>query len=183
MSYSYDYYGTGGMEIGAGYYIFSVIIVAAVIVAWWRIFSKAGEKGWKILIPVYNMYVMYKLFWKAAIFAIMIVLSIVAVIGSSVTMYGAVMSVLQGGSSTFYIGLFLLVASMIVILILDIIFYNKVSKAFGHGAGFTVGLVLLPFIFLLILAFDSSKYIGKERGQTANEQSAGIYRYREPMDR
>ena len=32
MSYSYDYYGTGGMEIGAGYYIFSVIIVAAVIV-------------------------------------------------------------------------------------------------------------------------------------------------------
>ena len=150
MSYSYDYYGTGGMEIGAGYYIFSVIIVAAVIVAWWRIFSKAGEKGWKILIPVYNMYVMYKLFWKAAIFAIMIVLSIVAVIGSSVTMYGAVMSVLQGGSSTFYIGLFLLVASMIVILILDIIFYNKVSKAFGHGAGFTVGLVLLPFIFLLI---------------------------------
>ena len=39
------------------YYIFYMI-------ANWRIFSKAGEPGWKSLIPFYNVYTEYKLMWK-----------------------------------------------------------------------------------------------------------------------
>lgn len=31
-----------------------------IVVCWWRIFSKAGQKGWKILIPIYNIYIMSK---------------------------------------------------------------------------------------------------------------------------
>ena len=34
------------------------------------------------------------------------------------------------------------------------------AKVFGKGAGFTVGLIFLPLIFLGILAFDSSEYEG-----------------------
>lgn len=33
-----------------------------------------------------------------------------------------------------------------------------VSRAYGHGVGFAVGLFFLPFIFLLILGFDSSPH-------------------------
>lgn len=36
----------------------------------------------------------------------------------------------------------------------------KLAKAFGKGAGFGVGLFLLSPIFMLILAFDNSKYQG-----------------------
>lgn len=36
---------------------------------------------------------------------------------------------------------------------------NLLSKRFGHDEGFTVGLILLPFIFYPILAFGESKYI------------------------
>ncbi|MCF7843995.1 DUF5684 domain-containing protein [Candidatus Gracilibacteria bacterium] len=36
------------------------------------------------------------------------------------------------------------------------------SKRFGFGIPFTIGLVLLPFIFLPILAFGSSMYIKPE---------------------
>ncbi len=37
---------------------------------------------------------------------------------------------------------------------------HLLSKAFGKSAGFTIGLIVLPFIFLPILAFGNSQYIG-----------------------
>ena len=37
---------------------------------------------------------------------------------------------------------------------------NLLSKSFGKEVGFTVGLILLGFIFYPILAFSSAKYIG-----------------------
>lgn len=38
--------------------------------------------------------------------------------------------------------------------------YNMISKSFGKDEGFTVGLVLLGFIFWPILGFGSAKYLG-----------------------
>lgn len=38
--------------------------------------------------------------------------------------------------------------------------YNMLSKSFGKTESFTVGLVLLNFIFWPILAFGDAKYIG-----------------------
>lgn len=38
--------------------------------------------------------------------------------------------------------------------------FNLTSKSFGKGVGFTIGLILLPGIFLPILGLGSSKYIG-----------------------
>ena len=46
------------------------------------------------------------------------------------------------------------------LLIVSIFVLNDISKSFGHGAGFTVGLVLLPFIFWLILWLGPSTYRG-----------------------
>jgi hypothetical protein len=37
---------------------------------------------------------------------------------------------------------------------------NLLSKSFGHGEGFTIGLILLSFIFYPILGLGDSKYIG-----------------------
>jgi hypothetical protein len=54
----------------------------------------------------------------------------------------------------------LLMLIPIVNIVLAIIVLNNLSKSFGHGAGFTVGLLFLGIIFYPILAFGSSKYIG-----------------------
>ena len=48
----------------------------------------------------------------------------------------------------------------VVNLIFVIWLYNMISKSFGHGEGFTVGLVLLGIIFWPILGFGDSKYLG-----------------------
>ena len=45
-------------------------------------------------------------------------------------------------------------------LIFGIWTINLVSKSFGYSEGFTLGLVILPFIFFPILGFGSSKYLG-----------------------
>ncbi len=37
---------------------------------------------------------------------------------------------------------------------------NLTSKSFGKGVGFTIGLILLGFIFLPVLAFGDAKYLG-----------------------
>ncbi|MFR9523930.1 MAG: DUF5684 domain-containing protein [Rikenellaceae bacterium] len=50
----------------------------------------------------------------------------------------------------------------VVNLIFMIMMLNGISKNFGKGTGFTVGLFFLPFIFYLILAFGSAKYITAE---------------------
>lgn len=37
---------------------------------------------------------------------------------------------------------------------------NLISLSFGKNAGFTIGMLLLPFIFIPILGFGSAKYNG-----------------------
>lgn len=39
------------------FWTFYFLILALVIAGMWMIFTKAGQKGWKCLIPIYNLYV------------------------------------------------------------------------------------------------------------------------------
>ncbi len=181
MDYSYSYYYSTGDELGAGYYIGIGIAAIIMIIAWWRIFSKAGERGWKILIPVYNIYTMYKLFWRVAAFVILICIGVVTVIGSVMMSYGFASALLGGNSSgAFMGGIVLLIISGIAALVIQVMFYSKLSRSFGHGAGFTVGLFFLPVIFLLIIAFGSSKYTGGGSERLSDGPEDLGYRYREP---
>jgi len=43
-------------------------------------------------------------------------------------------------------------------LVIFIIVYIELAKVFGKGAGFGIGLLVLPFIFFPILAFGSARY-------------------------
>jgi hypothetical protein len=56
--------------------------------------------------------------------------------------------------------LFLLIIPIVNIVIL-IIVLNQLSKSFGQGAGFTLGLLFVGIVFYPILAFSKSiKYVG-----------------------
>jgi len=43
------------------YWIFSLAIVVLIIAGWWMIFTKAGEEGWKAIIPIYNFIILLKI--------------------------------------------------------------------------------------------------------------------------
>ena len=46
--------------------------------------------------------------------------------------------------------------------------YNLISKSYGKTEGFTVGLVLLGFIFWPILGFSSAQYLGPSAAEAQN---------------
>ena len=48
---------------------------------------------------------------------------------------------------------------------------HQLSKKFGYGVGFTLGLIFLGIIFYPILAFGKSKYID---GNENNEQFSSL---------
>ena len=93
------------------------------IIVQWKLFTKAGEAGWKSIIPIYNIYTLCKI-----------------VDGNGVKC--------------------LLFFIPVVNLIYAIILCFRMAKAYGKGGGFGFGLLVLPIIFQLILAFGSAKYVG-----------------------
>jgi membrane protease YdiL (CAAX protease family) len=59
----------------------------------------------------------------------------------------------------------------LVNFVILIIVMNDLSKSFGHGVGFTLGLIFLSIIFLFILAFGSSTYRGPAGASGASTTS------------
>ena len=129
------------------------------IVVWWKIFSKAGEAGWKSIIPVFCDYTVYKITWKPMFFWIYIALGVVCGV-----LYSTVTASLISGSASAASAICSLLMYVIYIAsaIIYIIQTHKLSKSFGNGVGFTLGLIFLRPIFLLILAFGSSEYKGAD---------------------
>jgi len=99
--------------------------------------SKSGENGWKILIPVYGGYLLYKACDSEGLFFANLALSILGMVTAA-----------TGIGIVFSIGM----------LVVNIIFYVRMAKAFGKSGGFATGMVFLPFIFLSILAFGDAQY-------------------------
>ena len=139
------------MLLGGIYLIFALVWWILQIIANWNIFTKAGEAGWKSLIPIYGDYVSYKIAWQTSYFRLSFILGIVASYVSSANLNESI---------------FLTVIATllrIVIAVINIMYCIKLSRAFGHGIGFAIGLILLQPIFLLILGFGSDQYYGADR--------------------
>lgn len=45
------------------YWALELILIILWIIAQWKIFEKAGEAGWKVFIPFYSAYIMFKIAW------------------------------------------------------------------------------------------------------------------------
>ena len=140
------------LAVVSGMSLIAILAAAAmgilVLVAKWKIFTKAGQAGWKSLIPVYGSYVEYTFTWSRLHGILVPVAMLVARIITSVADSG---SVIYGLATipAIYAG----VAAVIQL--------HKLSKSFGHGIGFTLGLIFLNPIFLMILGFEkNSEYVG-----------------------
>lgn len=116
---------------------FAVFLVIGLIclIAAWKVFTKAGQPGWAVLIPVYNLLVFLRVvglpwYW---VFTPLIV--------------------------------FIPILGALAYLVWGIWVTHRLSTRFGQGVGFTLGLIFLSPIFWLILAFGSAQYIPEEKAQ------------------
>lgn len=195
------------------------------IVCMWILFTKAGEKGWKAIIPLYNAYVAYKLFWKKSMFCVTLIIAILVVVltmgiymshlddminitnvaanelgidpddlangnlnmteseieqaaqdyanrmeyeldnGIDNPVANAFIAAFKDITPMDIILIILLAVLSIALCVIDILFEVNLSKSFGHGAGYALGLIFLTPIFMLILAFGKSQYV-KAQAQT-----------------
>ena len=132
----------------AGLILISVITVLIRVICRWRIFNKAGEKGWKALIPVYNTYTEFAISWSKLQGILMLA---ALVIGRIICFYSSADSIVYSIGGIF--GLYS--------AILALIQTHKLSLSFGKKFGFTLGLYFFNSIFMLILAFGKkSQYVG-----------------------
>ena len=126
----------GGILALLGAFMFVFALVGLVVlVGMWKAFSKAGQPGWAAIIPVYNLVVLFRVAGQSGWLALTFLLNFIPVVGG--------------------------------LAWLGIVIWNhiNVSKRFGHGVGFALGLVVLAPIFWLILGFGSSKYVGDQAAQ------------------
>jgi hypothetical protein len=121
-------YGSSGGGAAAGLFggvmgFVYLAVLVLVIVAMWKLFTKAGEPGWYSIIPIWSTLVLLKI---------------------------------VGRPMWWFLLFFIPVVNIVVMIIV----LNDLSKSFGKGVGFTVGLVLLPYIFMLVLGFGGAPYLG-----------------------
>lgn len=110
----------------------AIIFYVLQVVAMWRIFEKAGEAGWKSLIPIYNLYILLKLIrfnWMLLLGLLIFIIPIVGWIIGAIYMF-----------------------------VLQVIICNRLARSFGKDLGYTIGLLLVAPVFYLMLGFGESKY-------------------------
>jgi len=110
------------------YLVIVIPIVLIAIVAVWRVFTKAGQPGWAVLIPFYNIYVYSQVVKRPGWWMLLYFASIIPVVGS------------------------------LAVLFVSIIDNLRLAKLFGKSSGFGVGIILLGVVFLPILAFGDADY-------------------------
>ena len=114
--------------------IIGLIIIILNIIATWKIFTKAGQAGWKALIPIYNSVILFKVAGISPLWVLSYLVAWVPFLGP----------------------LFVLGVTIYAMI--------NLSRAFGKEDAFAVGLVLLNTVFIMILAFGKSEYqLNKEK--------------------
>lgn len=139
----------------------SVIAYALSIVGEWMLLEKVGEKGWKSLLPFYRTYLLYRIFWDRKVYFLYLALTVLLLILAIYTLMAVILAMavlvmgysIQEGQLVFCI--LLLLGLSIATLVVQWKLYRKISGSFGEGKLFTLGLLLFPGIFMLILGLDS----------------------------
>lgn len=142
--YDYDYsYYTSSSDAGivAGIMgmlgvLWLIILAVCVImlVCQWKIFGKAGQPGWKALIPFYNMWTLNQIVFGEQYGWLMFAsfVAVIPVIGSILALAWYVYMTIQ------------------------------MCKAYGKSGGFAALIIFLPVIAYPMLAFGGAQYMGPQ---------------------
>jgi hypothetical protein len=130
-----DAIAAGVAAFMAAFALVFIAIGVVTLVGMWKVFAKAGQPGWAVLVPIYNIIVLLRVaglpwYWVFAPFV-----AIIPILG------------------------------WIAYVVWIVWVHHRISTRFGQGVGFTIGLTLLGPIFWLILGFGSSKYVAEQPAQ------------------
>jgi hypothetical protein len=117
--------GIGFFPLSGPLLIIPLAIVIFMIAAVWKVFTKAGQPGWAVLIPIYNAYVMLKIAGKPGWWLLLMFIPIVNLVVWILALVGLAANFGKGGG--FVLGLLLLPIVFYPILGLGSSQYSPVS--------------------------------------------------------
>ncbi len=135
------------LSAGITYLILCAVWYLICIIGGWKVFSKAGEAGWKSIIPLYNTYIYFKISWTPVMFWVMILL-----------IFASSFFVRSEDSTMILLGRFCTFAVAMLTAVQNV----KLSRSFGHGIFYALGLIFLNPLFIVLLGFGGSRYRGPQ---------------------
>jgi hypothetical protein len=112
------------------------------IIGSYKLFRKAGEKGWKAIIPILNEYTRFKLYANNNLFLIFLTATIAR-------------DLIVGDSKLLMVVTFV---AGIVAFVISFKMHLAMARSHGRNVGVAILLTILPGIGYMILGFDKSEY-------------------------
>lgn len=138
---------------------YSVVPLLIQIVSYVKILKKMGKKPLLGIVPFAGEWAMshdllkkMRHFWRPFVFSAVLILTA---------------RWLRGGE----IALVLRLSAFVVYGLFLAVLYARLAKQFGKKAPFAAGLIFLPLIFLPVLAFGKSAYLGRREFKPGRERS------------
>ncbi len=127
--------------------VLSLLCDVLYVVGAYKVFEKAGEKGWYAIIPILNDYKLFKISWSnSSMYLPYLILSVIVQYNEN-----------KGNS-----GIFTLIFS-VALIIVQALFADHLAKAFGrNNIWYKLGLFFFQPIFLMMLGFGDAEYIGPQ---------------------
>lgn len=140
-------FALGALQI-VGVIIACIALYVLLVAIRWKLLKKAGEAGWKALIPVYNQYMVFEICWSTKWFWIMLGAAIAISFGMLIPLLGPI----------------LFMAGVLVMMFITVFECLQLAKAFGKDEAYGIGLAFFGPVFEFILAFDGNvKYVGPQQ--------------------
>lgn len=116
---------------------FLIILKFATLIANFILFRRIGKNQWFGLVPFLNDYIIFDTFWTYKAFIV------------NIALY--VLSILLSESSSGFCSV-LATLMNIAVLLIEVSLMNRISKGFGKGMWYTIGLIIMYPLFIIILA-------------------------------
>lgn len=124
----------------------------------WNVFIKCGEEGWKAIVPFYNIYTLFKIFYKASWFWYYFLTIVLA---------GVFMVMVNPDAIA--LPSILAVVMLLFAFWITCMLYSRVAKAFGYGTMYTIGLLFVCPICIFILGNSKDKPKFAENNNNSNK--------------
>lgn len=143
----------GGLIAGILMFMVVIIIISLVIailklIGTWKMLTKAGESGWKSLIPFYNQWTLCKVagispYWVLEIIVVSMINTVLnGILGSNVI--SVILSLIVYANTIYF----------------WVILSISLAKSFGKDTGFGVATVFFSFITYPMMGMGSATYAG-----------------------
>ena len=169
------YFGYGGAAsilsvlMSVVFLIFSHLLLGVQLIGCWFTYKKMHLPGWKGIIPLYNVYVLFeelwetRFFWRGVIYFGIFALSFIT--GEVLFAVGGVSSlaVVPGVPLptsvivVMIIGILFFIAALVMLILSFVVFfkiYHKTAKAFGLKTAWAWGMMFVPYIMFPIIGFN-----------------------------